>query len=78
MAEASIQENDVVAIDLENAQVDDEGNVSTFTYKVKPRDTIGGIASQFGTTAKNLRQINNLKDNAILKPGQVLTISVLE
>lgn len=81
LAEQQIQENNEVAIDLESVDVvatDDDGNISKFTYKVRPGDTIGGIASQFGVTTKNLKTINNLKDDTKLKPGTILTISAVE
>lgn len=82
LAEQEIQESNDIAIDLESAdadvELDDDGNVSKFTYTVRPKDTISGIASQFGVTTKNLRKVNKLAENAVLKPGTKLTITAVE
>jgi peptidoglycan lytic transglycosylase D len=42
-------------------------------YRVKPGDTIGGIASQYGTTVREIQSWNGLHDTRIVA-GNVLTI----
>ena len=42
-------------------------------YKVKPGDTLGGIAKRFGTNVAAIQSVNNLK-SAQLKVGQSLSI----
>jgi LysM repeat protein len=46
----------------------------TTTYTVVARDTLSGIASRFGTTAKNLMSLNALTNANRIRIGQVLTI----
>jgi LysM repeat protein len=43
------------------------------TYTVKSGDTLSGIAAQFGTTVKAIRDLNGLTSN-VIHPGQVLKI----
>lgn len=43
------------------------------TVTVRKGDTLGGIAARNGTTAKRIRQLNNLKGNMI-RPGQKLRV----
>lgn len=43
------------------------------TYTVKSGDTLSGIAAQFGTTVKAIKDLNGLTSN-IIHPGQVLKI----
>jgi LysM repeat protein len=43
------------------------------TYTVKSGDTLSGIAAQFGTTVKAIKELNGLTSN-VIHPGQVLKI----
>jgi murein DD-endopeptidase MepM/ murein hydrolase activator NlpD len=43
-------------------------------YTVRSGDTLGGIATKNGTTITKLCQLNGLKRNAIIRPGQRLRI----
>jgi hypothetical protein len=44
------------------------------TYKVKPGDTLSGIAAAHGTTWKVLAKLNHIKDPAKLRVGTVLQL----
>ncbi len=44
------------------------------SYKVKRGDTLSGIAAQFGTTVKVLVELNDIKDPAKLRVGQVIKL----
>jgi len=46
----------------------------TIVYVVKPGDTLGSIADQFGTTVEAIVQANNIKDPDVIKEGQELVI----
>ena len=46
----------------------------TWTYTVKPDDTLYRIARRYGTTVEFIEQLNRLKGGC-LKPGQVLLIT---
>lgn len=45
------------------------------TYVVKRGDTIGTIASKFGTTIDNIQSVNNLSNGSFLRVGQKLIVS---
>jgi len=47
---------------------------ATRTYKVKPGDTLIGIAARFGTTLKAISQLNGITNPSSLKIGQMLKI----
>lgn len=47
---------------------------SSFLYKVKPGDTLAGIASRFNTTTELLKKSNHLKSDLIL-PGRFLKVN---
>lgn len=49
-------------------------NVSTKTYTVKSGDTLSGIASRFGTTAKILMDLNGITDPNRIRIGQVIKL----
>ena len=52
-----------------------EGNAATLdTYTVKSGDTLYGIASKYGLTVNELKQLNNLTSD-LLSIGQVLNVS---
>jgi LysM repeat protein len=44
------------------------------TYRVKPGDTLSGIATTYGTTVATLMRINNITDARSLRVGQVLKL----
>jgi LysM repeat protein len=44
------------------------------SYTVAPGDTLGSIASRFGTNVEALQSINNLPDRNVLSIGQRLVI----
>ena len=46
----------------------------TFTYRVQQGDTLGSIASRFGTTSRELAALNNLPSSYVIKLGQNLRI----
>lgn len=46
-------------------------SVSTLKYKVKPGDTLGGIARQYGVSLKSLRVANKLKGDRLLVGKQL-------
>jgi LysM repeat protein len=48
---------------------------ATTTYTVVARDTLSGIASRFGTTTRNLMNLNSLANANLIRIGQVLTVS---
>ena len=48
----------------------------TRQYKVRPGDTLSGIARRFGTTPQKLQTANRLK-NSLIKAGQNLTVPSL-
>ena len=45
-------------------------------YVVKSGDTLESIASRFNTTVYQLRIINNLSNNKVLRPGEVITVPI--
>jgi LysM repeat protein len=47
---------------------------ATRTYRVKPGDTLSGIASTYGTTVATLMRLNNISDPRTLRVGQVLKL----
>lgn len=46
----------------------------TMTYEVKNGDSLYLIAMAFNTTVAKLREMNNLKKDSILRPGQKLIV----
>ncbi len=44
------------------------------TYRVRPGDTLSGIASRYALTVRALRQANGIAPGGIIRPGQVLVI----
>jgi LysM repeat protein len=46
----------------------------TRQYKVKSGDTLSGIAAQFGTTVKVLKELNDIADARVIRVGQILII----
>lgn len=52
----------------------DDAEASTKSYTVKAGDNLSGIASKYGTTVSNIKQLNNLKSDMIYV-GQKLRLS---
>ncbi len=48
--------------------------VPPVTYRVKPGDTLSGIADLFGVTVDDIVRYNNIADPNSLSVGQVITI----
>jgi LysM repeat protein len=44
------------------------------TYTVKPSDTLGDIATKFGTTVKVLQKLNGMGSSTVIHPGDVLKL----
>ena len=44
------------------------------SYRVRPGDTLSGIAARYGLTVRALRQANGIAPGGIIRPGQVLLI----
>lgn len=44
------------------------------TYRIKPGDTLSGIAERFDTTVRALVRENNLQDPDVIRPGRRLRI----
>jgi len=49
-------------------------NTETIFYTVQRGDTLGKIASKYGTTIQEIAQINNIQNVNLIYPGQVLRI----
>ena len=47
----------------------------TRNHKVKAGETLSSIARKYGTTIDRLCRMNNIKRNAVLRPGQILKYS---
>ena len=50
----------------------------TSNYEVVAGDTLYSISKKFGTTVDNLRSLNGLTENSVLKIGQVLKVPTTE
>ena len=48
----------------------------TITYRIRPGDTLGGIAARYGTTVATLAQLNGIADPNRIYAGQVIRIPV--
>ena len=44
------------------------------SYRVRPGDTLSGIATRYGVSIRALRQANSIPPGGIIRPGQVLVI----
>ena len=51
------------------------GDATATTHKVSPGETLGGIASRYGTTVDDLMAINGLADPNRIAVGQVINIA---
>lgn len=47
---------------------------ATFTYVVKPGDTLSAIAARFGTTVQKIVELNNIANPNLISVGQTLLI----
>ena len=52
-----------------------KGKAKTSTYTVKSGDTLSGIASKYGTTAKALQNLNGITNANLIYAGQKLIVS---
>jgi LysM repeat protein len=52
------------------------GAASNFTYTVEDGDTLISISLKFGSTVEDIQAANNLAGNAVIRPGDILTIPV--
>lgn len=60
----------------ENAASAISGPASNFTYTVEENDTLISISLKFGSTVEDIQAANNLAVNALIRPGDTLTIPV--
>jgi LysM repeat protein len=44
------------------------------TYRVRPGDTLSGIAGRYGTTVRELVRLNNIEDPSRIRIGLVLKL----
>lgn len=54
--------------------VSEKPRAEIIDYKVEAGDTISGIAQKFDVSIDTIRWVNNLEDNKVLKPGQIIKI----
>lgn len=50
-------------------------NTETIYYTVKRGDTLGKIATQYGTTVQEIAQINGIQNVNLIYPGQIIRIT---
>lgn len=72
-ATKNIEEDKVLTTAAQETPADTKSNDTPGTHTVLRNETIFTIAKQYGTTAYQLRRLNNLSDNAITI-GQVLKV----
>ncbi len=56
----------------ENKQTEETGEY--IIYKVKLGDSFSQIAKNYGVSVKNILELNNLEENKIIKPGDIIKI----
>ena len=81
LADALIRAGDVLIIPVLQtvpANAASAGPTSRFQYTVRSGDTIVSIAVNFGSTVEEILSTNNLAANAIIRPGDELTIPLRE
>ena len=49
---------------------------SEFEYQVQSGDTVVSIATRFGSTVQDILLANNMSDNTLIRPGDVLAVPV--
>jgi len=64
----------VAAVIVEPAPAPTQQPTAVKTYTVKAGDTLTGIASRFGTTARILMDLNSITNANLLKIGQILKL----
>ena len=61
--------------DVEIISVTNNSNLGASYYVVKSGDTLGGIASRYGTTWQRLQELNGLSNPNWIYPGQPLKVT---
>ena len=61
--------------DVEIISVTNNSNPGASYYVVKSGDTLGGIASRYGTTWQRLQELNGLSNPNWIYPGQLLKVT---
>ena len=61
--------------DVEIISVTNNSNLGASYYVVKSGDTLGGIASRYGTTWQRLQELNGLSNPNWIYPGQLLKVT---
>ncbi|MBL7157457.1 MAG: L,D-transpeptidase family protein [Candidatus Omnitrophica bacterium] len=69
-------QSDIEEINM-NILLSDVITNESFSYQIKPGDTLAGIASKFNTTVELLKRSNTLKSDLIL-PGKSLKVSKIK
>lgn len=79
LSDELIREGDELLIPvLRTVAPEPTGPISRPEYIVREDDTIGSIASRFGSSVAQILAANNLSENAIIRPGDVLVLPVAE
>ena len=73
-----IRAGDVLIIPIVRSEGDSPASqvASQFEYSVQSGDTIVSMAARFGSTVQDILQANNLTDNDLIRPGDVLVVPV--
>lgn len=67
---------DELTIPVVRENVAASGAASNFTYTVEDGDTLISISLKFGSSVEDIQAANNLPGNALIRPGDTLTIPV--
>ena len=78
LADELIRIGDELTIPIvrENVASSAVGPASNFTYTVEEGDTLISISLKFGSSVEDIQVANNLAANALIRPGDTLTIPV--
>ena len=71
-----IRIGDELTIPVERESTGAAGQSGNFTYTVEDGDTLISIALKFGSSVEAIQQANSLAGNALIRPGDSLTIPV--
>ena len=71
-----IRIGDELTIPVQRESTGAAGQAGNFTYTVEDGDTLISIALKFGSTVEAIQQANSLAGNALIRPGDSLTIPV--